>query len=162
MSYERRMEELTRSQSMELLGTVPVGRIVFTHHALPAVRPVNHLIDGELIIVRATTGAAITQAAEYRGMVVAYEADAIDPARRLGWSVIVVGTARLVTDPVVAARYRSKIEPWIAGPTDDVISISTDMVHGYRLVPGDLFTDSDDTAAGEPFVVSQSLSRPMS
>ncbi|HUC27316.1 MAG TPA: pyridoxamine 5'-phosphate oxidase family protein, partial [Streptosporangiaceae bacterium] len=84
MSYERRMEELTKPQSMELLGSVPVGRIVFTHHALPAIRPVNHLVADDLIIVRATDGAAITGLAEYRGMVVAYEADAFDPVRRLG------------------------------------------------------------------------------
>jgi len=150
MSYERRMEELTRPQSMELLSSAPVGRIVFTHHALPAIRPVNHLVADDLIIVRATDGAAINAAAEYRGMVVAYEADAFDPVRRLGWSVIVTGTARQVTDPVVAARYRCRLDPWIAGPTDDVISISTDMVHGYRLVPGDLFTDADGTIVDQP------------
>ncbi|HUB42575.1 MAG TPA: pyridoxamine 5'-phosphate oxidase family protein [Streptosporangiaceae bacterium] len=148
MSYERRMEELTRPESMELLGAIPVGRIVFTHHALPAIRPVNHLVAGDHIIVRATDGAAITALAEYRGMVVAYEADAFDPVRRLGWSVIVIGTARQVTDPVDAARYRSQLDPWIAGPTDDVISISTEIVHGYRLVPGDLFVAADGATAG--------------
>ena len=155
MSYERRMEELTRPQSMELLGSVAVGRIVFTHHALPAIRPVNHLVAGDLVIVRATDDAAITAAAQYRGMVVAYEADAFDPARRLGWSVIVIGTARLITDPVVAARYRCRLDPWIAGPTDDVISISADMVHGYRLVPGDLFTNADGAAIEQPSGPSQ-------
>jgi len=159
MSYERRMEELTKPQSMELLGSVPVGRIVFTHHALPAIRPVNHLVADDLIIVRATDGAAITGLAEYRGMVVAYEADAFDPVRRLGWSVIVTGTARLITDPDVAARYRCRLDPWIAGPTDDVISISTDMVHGYRLVPGDLFTGADGSTVGPPSVLPQAFSR---
>jgi hypothetical protein len=158
MSYERRMEELTRSQSIEVLGTVPVGRIVFTHHALPAVRPVNHLVADDLIIVRATGGAAITAAAEYRGMVVAYEADAFDPARRLGWSVIVIGTARLITDPVVAARYRCQLDPWITGPTYDVIAISTDIVHGYRLVPGDLFTGNEATMGQSP-ALPQAFSR---
>jgi hypothetical protein len=158
MSYERRMEELTRPQSMELLGSVPVGRIVFTHHALPAIRPVNHLVADELIIVRATDAAAISAAAEYRGTLVAYEADALDPVRRVGWSVIVIGTARQVTDPVVAARYRRLLDPWIAGPTDDVISISTDMVHGYRLVPGDLFTGADGSTVGQPPAPAQVFS----
>jgi hypothetical protein len=92
-------------------------------------------------------------------MVVAYEADAIDPARRLGWSVIVIGAARVIADPVVAARYRCRLDPWIAGPTDDVISISTDMVHGYRLVPGDLFAGSDEATMGPPSALSQAFSR---
>jgi hypothetical protein len=27
------------------------------------------------------------------------------------------------------------LQPWIAGAADDVITISTDLVSGYRLVP---------------------------
>ncbi len=136
MSLHRRMEELNRSASLQLLGTVPVGRVVFTHHALPAIRPVNFLVDyqTESVIVRATMGAAITAAAAGpHGVVVAFEADALDPARQLGWSVIVVGTARPVTDTVAAERHRKLLEPWIAGATDEVIAISTDMVHGFRV-----------------------------
>jgi len=49
VSYERRTGELTKPRSMELLGSVPVGRVVFTHHALPTVRPVNHLVADDLI-----------------------------------------------------------------------------------------------------------------
>lgn len=145
MSYQRRMEELTRSQCLELMGTVQVGRLVFVHHAMPAVRPVNHLVDRETIVIRATVGAAITEAVTIgsRPMVVAYEADAIDTARQLGWSVIVTGTAELVTDRVAAERYRSLIEPWVTGPADEVITISTEMVHGYRMVPARLADQID-------------------
>jgi hypothetical protein len=142
MSYQRQMEELTRPEALQLLGTVPVGRIVFTHHALPAIRPVNHVVHADTIIIRATMGAAITTLAGDRGMVVAYEADALDPARQLGWSVIVVGTARLMTDKIVAERYRQRLQPWVAGTSDDVISISMDMIRGYRLVPGPMIADA--------------------
>ena len=143
MSYQRRMEELTKPQSLELLGSVQVGRVAFVHHALPAIRPVNHLLDGDTIIIRATAGAAITElVGSHRRITVAYEADAMDIARQLGWSVIVVGDACVITDQHVAARYRARLEPWVAGSADEVISISTDMVHGYRLVPSDLFDES--------------------
>jgi Pyridoxamine 5'-phosphate oxidase len=149
MSYQRRMTELTRSECLQLLGTVPVGRIVFTHRALPAIRPVNHLVDfdDELIIVRATIGAAVTSAASKSGMVVAYEADLLDPARQLGWSVIVTGTARVIGDKVVAERYRGRLDPWIGQSTNDVISISTDIVHGYRLEPSGVPGASPEAAA---------------
>jgi hypothetical protein len=52
----RRLTELTRAQAMRLLASVPLGRIVFTHHALPAIRPVNHVIDGDDIIIRIQGG----------------------------------------------------------------------------------------------------------
>lgn len=42
----RSTEQLDRSEALRLLGTVPLGRIVFTHQALPAIRPVNHVVEG--------------------------------------------------------------------------------------------------------------------
>lgn len=146
-SYHRRMEELTKPQCLELMGTVQVGRLVFVHHALPAIRVVNHIIEGETIVIRATVGAAITQEVERRAMTVAYEADAIDSVRQLGWSVIVVGTAHLVTDRRTEQRYRSMIEPWVAGPADEVITISAEMVHGYLMVPAELSGQDDPTVS---------------
>ena len=135
MDDYRELEQLNRSEALTLLGSVSLGRLVFTHQALPAVRPVNHLVVSESIIVRATAGAAITSVAGRNGVVVAYEADSIDSDTRLGWSVIVVGTARLMTDELAAARYRARLRPWVAGTVDDVITISTDLISGYRLVP---------------------------
>lgn len=152
MSYQRRMDELSRAACLELMRTVRFGRLFFIHNALPAVRPVNHLVDGDAIIIRATIGAAITREVGSQGLVVAYETDALDSARQLGWSVVVVGTARLVTDRNATERYRSMIEPWVAGPAEEVISISTEMMHGYRLVPGKLLSDQDPdtTVTGKP------------
>ncbi len=138
MDEQRWLQQLTRTKALELLGSISMGRLVFTHRALPAIRPVNHLVEGESIIVRATSGAAITSAAGRNGVVVAYEADAIDAETQLGWSVIVVGTARLLTDEHAAARYLARLRPWISGPVDDVITISADIVTGYRMVAADL------------------------
>jgi nitroimidazol reductase NimA-like FMN-containing flavoprotein (pyridoxamine 5'-phosphate oxidase superfamily) len=134
MDQHRRLQQLSRTRALALLGSVDLGRLVFTHQALPAIRPVNHLVEAESIIVRATSGAAITAAAGNKGVVVAYEADSIDSDSRLGWSVIVVGTARLLTDDVAAARYRARLKPWISGVVDDVITISAELVTGYEMV----------------------------
>ncbi len=137
MDERRSLQQLSRSRALELLASVPMGRLVFTHHALPAIRPVNHLVEGETIIVRATAGAAITSAARRDGTVVAYEADSIDADSQLGWSVIVVGTARLMNDAHAAARYRARLRPWISDPADDVITISAEMISGYRMIPAE-------------------------
>jgi len=102
----RLLTELTRGQSLRLLASVRLGRIVFTHRALPAIRPVNHLLDGEDEVIRTHPGAAIVvDTGPASGVVVAYEADAIDPGTGLGWSVIVTGIARQVTSHDDVARY---------------------------------------------------------
>jgi hypothetical protein len=133
----RRLEELDPRESMRLLGSVPLGRIVFTARALPAVRPVSHLVNDDHVIVRADSGVAITSALRAEpGTVVAYEADAIDPADHLGWSVTVVGVAHQVTDPVAADAFRRALRHWADGANDQVISISPGTVTGFRLVAG--------------------------
>jgi hypothetical protein len=133
----RRLEELDPRESMRLLGSVPLGRIVFTARALPAVRPVSHLVDDDHVIVRADSGVAITSALRAEpGTVVAYEADAIDPVDHLGWSVTVVGVAHQVTDPVAADAFRRALRHWADGANDQVISISPGTVTGFRLVAG--------------------------
>jgi nitroimidazol reductase NimA-like FMN-containing flavoprotein (pyridoxamine 5'-phosphate oxidase superfamily) len=98
MTGARQQQELPREEALRLLGTVPVGRVVFTHRALPAIRPVNHIVDGHQVIFRTSASAEITTAVDGTGTIVAFEADAIDPARRTGWSVVVIGGARRLTD----------------------------------------------------------------
>jgi hypothetical protein len=121
---------------MRLLASVSIGRVVFTARALPAIRPVCHLVDGDHIIIRTDRNAAITSELRAEaGTVVAYEADAIDVADHLGWSVIVVGVAHRVIDPDEAAFYRRMLRPWIDGAKDQVIAIHADMVTGFKLVP---------------------------
>nr|WP_255360262.1 pyridoxamine 5'-phosphate oxidase family protein [Nocardia sp. BMG51109] len=43
--------DLDRAQALGLLASTDYGRIVFSRAALPAIRPVNHLVDGDEIIV---------------------------------------------------------------------------------------------------------------
>ncbi|HTR93880.1 MAG TPA: pyridoxamine 5'-phosphate oxidase family protein [Trebonia sp.] len=141
--------ELTTGECWQLLASVPIGRVVFTHRAMPAIRPVNHLVEGRTIIIRTHLGAAIASRAAApsgtgagydsgrdgeQGSVVCYEADQIDPARHTGWSVIVTGLARLVTDPGAIARYADTLEPWMAGDMNQVVAIEPRLVSGIRLV----------------------------
>lgn len=90
---------------------MPLGRVVFTHKAMPAIRPVNHLLDGKTVVIRSHLGAAVTGHAAGDGAVACYEADDIDSARHTGWSVIVTGMARLVREPAVKARYERLLSP---------------------------------------------------
>jgi hypothetical protein len=130
----RQTLELTAHESWRLLGSVSLGRVVFTMNALPAIRPVNHLTDGTTIIIRSHLGAAITAHASRDGAVVCYEADDLDPARHTGWSVIATGMARLVDDPAIVGRYQRLLEPWAAGQMDYVIAIKPQIITGIRLL----------------------------
>ncbi|HEX4816626.1 MAG TPA: pyridoxamine 5'-phosphate oxidase family protein [Nonomuraea sp.] len=120
---------------MRLLAGVPFGRIVFTRHALPAVRPVNHLVVDGQIIIRSNPGTILSNHVVPSETVVAFEADDLDGHERLGWSVIVTGVARLVTDPRETARLKAMLIPWVAGDMDQVIRIQPEIVTGFMLVP---------------------------
>lgn len=132
------MRELDRAESLRRLAGVPMGRVVFTWQALPAIRPVNHVVDGDEVIIRTHLGAALLEAGK-AGMVVAYEADELDAAARSGWSVVVVGAARLA-EPAEAARYETLLRPWVDTPMDmpmdQVVRIHCQIVTGYELGDG--------------------------
>jgi len=128
-----RMVELSRDEALNLLGTVQLGRVAFTDQALPAIRPVNHLVDKGDIIVRTHGGSALLGRA-LASEVVAYEADEIDAATRTGWSVVVTGTATRIVDPGALARYQSLLMPWVDNEMGQVVRIRPEIVNGYRLV----------------------------
>jgi hypothetical protein len=130
----RSLTELAPRECLRLLGSVSVGRLVFTTRALPAIRPACHVIDGsDLIIGSDADVPAFASAGPGLGPVLAYQADAIDPLSRLGWSVVVVGPARQVTDPGRIAACHQLLAPWVAGTRDHVIAIPSNMITGFRL-----------------------------
>ncbi|MFI2201944.1 pyridoxamine 5'-phosphate oxidase family protein [Streptomyces sp. NPDC020192] len=129
--------DLDPAEALRLLGSVPLGRVVFTRQALPTVRPVKHVLDGGDIVIRTCEATALTsrtRQAAGTGVVVAYEADAIDPDTHLGWSVVVTGYARLVTDPAELARIRGMVTPWVPQHgMDQAVRIRPELVTGVRL-----------------------------
>ena len=129
----RQTLDLIPDECWDLLRGASLGRVVFTMRAMPAIRPVNHLVDGRMIVIRSHLGSAIAGHASSNGAVVCYEADDIDPVRHTGWSVIATGMARLVTDPDVIGRYQQKLEPWVSRPMDQVIAITPETITGIRL-----------------------------
>ncbi|MFB4262157.1 pyridoxamine 5'-phosphate oxidase family protein [Nonomuraea sp. GTA35] len=131
----RRLRELPGSEALRLLAGVPFGRIVFTRHALPAIRPVNHVVVDGAIVIRSSPGTILSSHVAPAEAVVAYEADELDGHERLGWSVIITGVARLVTEPGEAARLRAVLTPWVAGEMEQVIRIQPEIVTGFELVP---------------------------
>jgi nitroimidazol reductase NimA-like FMN-containing flavoprotein (pyridoxamine 5'-phosphate oxidase superfamily) len=131
----RGLRELGREEGLRLLAGVPLGRVVFTLNALPAIRPVNHIVDGGDVVIRTHEGSALIPTAR-RGVVVAYEADDIDPVRHVGWSVVVTGRTEEVTDAERVVLYRARLRPWVDGTMDFIVRIHAEIVTAFALVEG--------------------------
>ncbi|WP_225094542.1 pyridoxamine 5'-phosphate oxidase family protein [Streptomyces sp. CoH27] len=128
-----RLVELSREEALGLLAGVPMGRVGFTHQALPVIRSVNHLVtDTGDVVIRTHAGAALLTSATASEVVV-YEADHIDGDTHTGWSVMVTGVASRVTDPTTLSRYHAELTPWVSRDMEYVVRIDAELVTGYRL-----------------------------
>jgi len=126
------LEEMSRAECLHLLASVPVGRIVYTLQALPAVAVVNFAIHDGGVVFRAD-GARNLESAT-RHAVVAFEADDMDPDTHRGWSVTVVGPADEVTDTDEMAALRAlRLDPWAPGEREHFIRIKPEIVTGRRI-----------------------------
>jgi nitroimidazol reductase NimA-like FMN-containing flavoprotein (pyridoxamine 5'-phosphate oxidase superfamily) len=136
------LEVLPREECLRLLGTAVLGRVAVSTAALPTILPVNFHLDGDRILVRTGRGTKLDAAT--RNAVVAFEVDEIDAGARAGWSVVVTGVARELTDPgELADARRHPLERWAPGEDHRVIAISTDVMSGRRMVPRPADDDVD-------------------
>jgi uncharacterized protein len=124
--------ELSRNECLRLMASVPVGRIIYTRQALPAVELVNFAFDRGDIIIRTDHSGKL--AAATRGAVVAFEADRLDPAGQAGWSVTVIGQSHEVTDAGEISRLEQiGLRSWVPGEHEHFIRISPAILNGRRL-----------------------------
>lgn len=74
--------ELTLRECLRALRSLPIGRLVYTEHALPAVRPVHFTVWDHSILIWSMPG---TTAQTLRNDVVAFEALAHRPGYCADW-----------------------------------------------------------------------------
>ncbi|MQS15173.1 pyridoxamine 5'-phosphate oxidase family protein [Streptomyces kaniharaensis] len=134
MECDDRVEILSETECLRLLSTVPVGRVVYTEHALPAVLPVSfEVADGRLLLA-VRRGSSTARGLD--GTVVAFQADLLDPVTRTGWSVLVHGRADVLGDPEQLRRaLRSGLRPWVGDPEPMFVALVPELVSGRRLRP---------------------------
>jgi nitroimidazol reductase NimA-like FMN-containing flavoprotein (pyridoxamine 5'-phosphate oxidase superfamily) len=119
---------------MRLLREATLGRVGITVDALPVILPVNFRLLGERIVFRTAPGTKLDAAT--RNAIVAFEVDDIEPASHSGWSVVVVGTAREVTDPDdVEELALANIPRWAPATSERIVEVSTELVTGRRIGP---------------------------
>jgi uncharacterized protein len=131
-SDDSALKQLSRDECLRLMASVPVGRIIYTRQALPAVELVNFALDNGDIIIRTDHGGKLASAT--RGAVVAFEADSVDTDRHVGWSVTAIGHSHEVTGPDEIDRLeRMGLTSWAPGKRDHFIRISPGILNGRRL-----------------------------
>lgn len=118
---------------MRLLAKVPVGRVVYTRQALPAVLPINFSLDANSsVVLRTSPQSDLVRAID--GVVVAFEADEFDAETRSGWSVVITGRASVVTDPAENERLsQSGPVSWMPLQDGVFVRIDSEMVTGREL-----------------------------
>ncbi|MGW2515551.1 pyridoxamine 5'-phosphate oxidase family protein [Streptomyces sp. NPDC001617] len=128
--------ELERLECLRLLATAPVGRIVHTRQALPAVLPVNFALDADgAVLLRTAAASELVRAID--GAVVAFEADEVDAVAHSGWSVVVTGPAAVITDAAEHERLaRTGPRSWAPSPKEVFVRIEPELVTGRELIPG--------------------------
>lgn len=127
------LEILSDADCYRLLRSVPVGRLIFTLGALPAVRLVNFLATDDAILFRTSDGDKL-RAAE-RGDVVAFEVDEIDQDRHLGWTVTAIGHLSVVgaeDKPQIAGAL--PLRPWAPNHDGHLIRLAIESLQGRRLL----------------------------
>ena len=126
------LTQLPRDECLKLMASVPVGRVIYTRRALPAVELVNFAFDSGDIVLRTDPSGKLAAAA--RGAVVAFEADCLDLVNQAGWSVTAIGRSREVTDPGEIGRLRAiGLGSWAPGSREHFIRISPELLNGRYL-----------------------------
>ncbi|HEY8454441.1 MAG TPA: pyridoxamine 5'-phosphate oxidase family protein [Actinopolymorphaceae bacterium] len=131
------------AECLRLVSKAPIGRVIFTDQALPAVQPVNFLLDGDSVIFRTGAGSKLASAA--RNSVVAFEVDEIDPGQHRGWSVTLIGHAEIVTDQEDRDRLiRLPLRGWRADEDNHLVRIRIEVIRGRRIGPSPPQTEPAD------------------
>ncbi|WP_152774310.1 helix-turn-helix domain-containing protein [Streptomyces spongiae] len=129
---EPEFTDLSTEECRVLLGTHGVGRLAVTTSSGPVIVPVNYSVVEGAIVFRTAPGTTPSLAADHQ---VAFEIDRIDDAFSQGWSVLVRGRARTVTDPdaVRLLTDRAHSTPWAGGGRELWIGIDPLVITGRRI-----------------------------
>jgi hypothetical protein len=141
----RHLDELTVDQCLERLASERVGRLALVVDHYPQVFCVNYVLDDFVVVFRTHVGSHLLAAHHTN---IGFQADHLDPATRLGWTVLIQGMAEDVTDRSKDATTergkRLDIQPWAPGDKPRILRIIPAKISGRELLPGNPFWATDD------------------
>jgi len=119
---------LDRVECLALLSSARVGRVVYTHRAMPAVEPVRFSVRDDAVIFAASSGSPLYAGA--LDTVVAFEVDDFDPDLGDGWYVTVLGWA---VETREAALLALPVCTWTPAIGKRYLRIPVTSVSGHRV-----------------------------
>lgn len=132
MSRGARIVDLDRAESLRLLAAKKVGRLAFVDEGAPMIMPMNFTLADERIVFRTLAYGSGARAVD---TAVAFEVDDIDDFLEAGWSVVVSGTAELLSEEELNRLRGDAPEPWAEGPRTLFVAIPIQQVSGRQLIP---------------------------
>jgi nitroimidazol reductase NimA-like FMN-containing flavoprotein (pyridoxamine 5'-phosphate oxidase superfamily) len=128
----QRLVDLSRDQCFEHLRRAAIGRIGYVVDGMAVILPVNFTMRDEDIVFCTDSGSKLRWLSNHTR--VAFEVDGSNAENQSGWSVLVRGTARPVTDAdSIDALRAEKVVSWVRPPDAHWVRISVDQVSGRSL-----------------------------
>jgi len=134
------VEPIDDAESMRLLRTERIAHLAYDSRYGPFTLPVEYeVVEDSLVFL--TYGPFFTEQdlrtgiarAEYH---VHLEVDHLDPEQRLGWMVVVAGSAHHVDDEAERAELAKVcLQPWVQDESEHMIRVRPVHVGGQRVCP---------------------------
>lgn len=131
----RELQALDDEECFSLLHAGSLGRVAVSLGAIPAVFPVNyHAMNRDIYFF---TAEGTKLAAATRRATIAFEIDHFDAQYHHGWSVLAVGRAVEIHEPLIRElAVHFPLQPWAPGPRSHLVQIRPDFVSGRRITFG--------------------------
>ena len=124
-------ELLESHECWALLRQVSVARLAVWLEDGPDIFPVNYTTDHGTVVFR--TGAGTKLEAALGDLPVAMEADGVNPETGVAWSVVLRGSAELLTRTEdVLSTFSLPLFPWEAGQKDNFVRVIPGSISGRR------------------------------
>jgi nitroimidazol reductase NimA-like FMN-containing flavoprotein (pyridoxamine 5'-phosphate oxidase superfamily) len=126
------LDTLTREQCEAHLAAGGIGRVLMVTERGPVAVPVNfEFTNGEVVFSTDESKAKRVEIEHFVG----FEIDRVDEAMSEGWSVLVTGRGRRISDQDEYQRLASlDLEAWAGGPRHTLVAIAADQVTGRVIV----------------------------
>ena len=130
---------LDEAECLQLITPGGIGRIAYSGRYGPTIFPVNYRIYQGTIVFRTAEDSPTDEDlrtgianAEYK---VAFEIDDFDSLARVGWSVLIQGSAHHVADETERASLsEAGVEPWPGGDRELFLRVIPTRITGRRIL----------------------------
>ena len=133
MTESSHIEIMDENECFELLKTQSVGRLGIVADSRPLIFPVNYVFDDYAIVFKTTIGTKFEHSALNS---VSFEVDSLDYVNRSGWSIMVDGVGREITnaiDNISESERHLQFDSWVNEEDEHYIRIHINSISGRKI-----------------------------